>query len=91
MKTLSKVKKEFLRLLIPKKLFSRIYTSKKNENQMDYADEKILGKAVVLKERFREIVSDPINVLIERVPNAGYLDSDKKVILHNGIRVPVGG
>ena len=77
--------------MIPKKIFSRIYASKKNEGHTDCADEKTLGKAVVFKERFREIVSDPINVLIERVPNAGYLDSDKKVILHNGIRVPVGG
>ena len=72
-------------------MFLRIYANEKNERQTDYADEKSLGKAVVFKERFREIVSDPINVLIERVSNAGYIDSDNNVILHNGIRVPIGG
>lgn len=40
--------------------------------------------------RFREIVSDPLNLLIERVPEAGYV-FEGKVVLHNGHRVPVSG
>jgi hypothetical protein len=40
--------------------------------------------------RFREIVSDPINVLIERVPQAGFVE-DNLVCLHNGNRVPYSG
>jgi hypothetical protein len=40
--------------------------------------------------RFREIVSDPLNLLIERVPEAGYVQ-DGFVVLHNGIKVPVSG
>jgi hypothetical protein len=40
--------------------------------------------------RFREIISDPLNVLIERVPHAGLLD-ENEVILHNGNRVAVAG
>lgn len=37
--------------------------------------------------RFREIVSDPLNLLIERVPAAGTVD-DGDVVLHNGLKVP---
>jgi Methyltransferase FkbM domain len=40
--------------------------------------------------RFREVISDPLNLLIERVPQAGYIDGDQ-VFLHNGLRVPVAG
>ena len=40
--------------------------------------------------RFREIISDPLNLLIERVPEAGYVQ-DGFVVLHNGIKVPVSG
>lgn len=40
--------------------------------------------------RYREIVSDPLNLLIRRVPDAG-LVRDGFVILHNGLRVPVRG
>jgi hypothetical protein len=40
--------------------------------------------------RFREVISDPLNLLIERVPMAGFLDGDQ-VYLHNGLRVPVAG
>jgi len=47
------------------------------------ADADLLG-------RFREIVSDPINILIERVPRAGMVE-DGLVWLHNGNRVPVVG
>jgi Methyltransferase FkbM domain len=40
--------------------------------------------------RFREIVSDPINLLIQRDAFAGCIESGM-VILHNGIRVPTAG
>jgi len=40
--------------------------------------------------RFREIVSDPLNVLIARVPMAGVVENGF-VWLHNGNRVPVNG
>jgi hypothetical protein len=40
--------------------------------------------------RFREVVSDPINVLIERVPLAGVVH-DNEVYLLNGNRVPISG
>ena len=40
--------------------------------------------------RFREIVSDPINLLIERVPQAGFIE-DNLVFLHNGNRVHYSG
>jgi hypothetical protein len=40
--------------------------------------------------RFREVISDPLNLLIERVPMAGFLDGNQ-VYLHNGLRVPVAG
>jgi hypothetical protein len=40
--------------------------------------------------RFREIVSDPLNLAIRRVPLAGVVDGGL-VVLHNGLRVPVSG
>lgn len=40
--------------------------------------------------RFREIISDPLNLMIRRVPNAGVV-SDGMVCLHNGIHVPLNG
>jgi hypothetical protein len=40
--------------------------------------------------RFREIVSDPLNLLIDRDPRAGVVE-DGLVWLHNGNRVPVEG
>lgn len=56
-----------------------------------YANPQTLAKASLFIERFREIVSDPLNILIERVPQAGYVDENGNVILHNGNRVPVTG
>ena len=56
-----------------------------------YADATTLGKAERFDERFREVVSDPINLLIARVPEAGYIDTHGKVMLHNGNRVPIRG
>ena len=43
-----------------------------------------------LMGRFREVVSDPLNLAIYRHPRAGFLD-DNFVYLHNGLRVPVCG
>jgi hypothetical protein len=40
--------------------------------------------------RFREVVSDPLNLLIERVPMAGFVVGGQ-VYLHNGLRVPLAG
>jgi len=40
--------------------------------------------------RFREVISDPLNLLIARVPMAGVVEQ-KEVYLHNGNRVPVTG
>jgi len=41
--------------------------------------------------RFREIISDPLNLLIERHSSSGMVDRDGYVYLHNGNRVPVSG
>jgi Methyltransferase FkbM domain len=40
--------------------------------------------------RFREVVADPTNLLIERGPNSGF-SFDNFVILHNGMQVPMDG
>lgn len=40
--------------------------------------------------RFREVISDPLNLLIERVPLAGTV-RDNEVYLLNGNRVPISG
>ena len=50
-----------------------------------------LKKAQSFPDRFREIISDPINIFIERVADAGYVDKNNCVILHNGNRVPIAG
>jgi hypothetical protein len=50
-----------------------------------------LEKAQSFPDRFREIISDPINIFIERVADAGYVDKNNCVILHNGNRVPLAG
>lgn len=42
------------------------------------------------KGRFREIINDPINLLIRRVPNAGYV-LDNHVVMHNGLHMPISG
>jgi hypothetical protein len=48
-----------------------------------YSDAATLAKAEKNIERFREIISDPLNLLIERAPTSGYLVGDS-VVLHNG-------
>src|SRR5262249_59878055 len=40
--------------------------------------------------RFREVISDPLNLLIERVPLAGMGEAND-VYLYNGLRVPAAG
>lgn len=56
-----------------------------------FADPDRLGKATRFVERFREVVSDPVNLLIARVPEAGFVDRSGCVVLHNGHRVPLRG
>jgi hypothetical protein len=56
-----------------------------------YADPNQLAKAASFLDRFREIVSDPVNLLIERVKEAGFVDAEGLVVLHNGNRVPIRG
>lgn len=45
----------------------------------------MIKKASNFQERFREIISDPINIAIEKVPNAGTITGDN-VFLHNGLQ-----
>ncbi|WP_217352536.1 MULTISPECIES: FkbM family methyltransferase [unclassified Ruegeria] len=56
-----------------------------------YADPETLGKGELFDERARDVTSDPLNLLIDRVPQAGYVDTEGNVILHNGNRVAVSG
>jgi hypothetical protein len=63
----------------------------------DVARSSIDAAAVVRKAggsdtlgRFREIVMDPLNLLIQRVPNSGMIDGEA-VILHNGLRAGILG
>lgn len=60
------------------------------QNQ-EYADILLLEKAKNFQERFKDVISDPLNLLIDRVPQAGYLDEHLNVILHNGNKVPSKG
>lgn len=86
--------KYFLKIFLPKAQYAFISRTLSYGNEFyksQFANEKSLGKASNYIERFREIVSDPINLLIDRVPNAGYLDENRNVILHNGTRVPIDG
>lgn len=58
-----------------------MYEVKKSAPKADASD--FLG-------RFREIVSDPLNLAIERHPLAGFVEGEF-VMLHNGNSVPVNG
>jgi len=60
-------------------------------NERTWANSNTLQKASTFIERYREIICDPLNLLIKRVPEAGYIDSCGCVVLHNGNRVPVAG
>jgi hypothetical protein len=77
-----------------KRLITRIFKNRSVDVarlRKGYANPDSLEKASSYIERYREIVSDPLNILIYRVPEAGYVDKDGCVILHNGHRVPVQG
>lgn len=58
---------------------------------MRFADPIELGKAENSKERFREVICDPLNLAIEKVPQAGFVDNNGLVTLHNGNKVPISG
>lgn len=49
------------------------------------------AKAKDFVGRFREVISDPLNLLIERDPLAGVVDESNMVVLANGLRVPFSG
>jgi hypothetical protein len=86
--------KQLLRILLPitaQERLSRAVSYQREIFSDQFADHQSLGKASIFVERFREIVSDPLNLLIERVDNAGYVDENRNVILHNGVRVPIHG
>ncbi|MEZ5934198.1 MAG: FkbM family methyltransferase [Alphaproteobacteria bacterium] len=55
---------------------------------LDLSRQGVPAKGEHLLDRFREIISDPLNLLIERVPMAGVVTSGQ-IMLHNGLRVPV--
>jgi len=57
----------------------------------NYANNITLEKGLSYPDRFREVISDPINIFIERVADAGYVDKNNRLILHNGNRVPLTG
>jgi FkbM family methyltransferase len=48
-------------------------------------------KGINFKKRFIDILSDPNNLLIKRVKNAGKIIDDNYVIMHNGIKVSKNG
>jgi hypothetical protein len=56
-----------------------------------FSEPSELGKAKNFKERFKDVISDPLNLLINRVPEAGYVDANMNVFLHNGLKVPIKG
>lgn len=77
-----------------KQMFRRLARRKSrsdSDKTVEYADPASLGKAEKFVERFREIVSDPLNLLISRIPEAGYVDAEGFVILHNGNRAHFTG
>jgi hypothetical protein len=83
-------------MLNPKKFVKKLSNLagvdlKRIPNKNEIADSATLGKAETFIERYREIISDPLNLLIERVPDAGFFDADGNVILHNGHHIPVRG
>jgi hypothetical protein len=53
-------------------------------------DNKYPAKGRSFEERFRDVISDPLNLLIRRHPLAGTV-TDGLVTLHNGHRVPIDG
>ena len=79
---------------ITKIFFNKLgFEIKRKVPKLTFADYKSLAKAPDHNyfERFKEIISDPLNLLINRVPQSGFLDENNKVFLHNGISVDVNG
>ena len=74
-----------------RKIKNKIRRDSSPKNDEIFADLESLGKANQKIERFREIISDPINLLIEKCPEAGYIDKSNNVILHNCLRTPRDG
>lgn len=76
-----------------KLLIKKLVTHFKNRNytRNNLALYQPNRKATLIIERHREIISDPLNVLIERVPHAGFIDDNRFVTLHNGNKVQIGG
>ena len=89
MNFLNKNFKEITKILLNKLGFE----IKRKVPELTFANYKSLDKANDHNyfERFREIISDPLNLLINRVPQSGFLDEKNKVFLHNGISVDVNG
>mgnify|MGYP001208595651 CR=1 FL=1 len=82
--------KRLIKKLIPKKILKKITLFNEFTNRWKIvADPENLGKAKNNYERFREIISDPLNLLIHRMPNAGYVNAKQEVILHNGNLVSI--
>lgn len=71
--------------------FRKLFITSASTSKVPFANPASLGKAARFDERCREVISDPVNLLINRVPEAGYVDGAGKVILHNGNRVPLRG
>ena len=83
--------KYFFKRIILKLLRFAGYELLPIHKKINFSDPNKLEKATLFTERFREIISDPVNLLIKRTPTAGYVDSENNVILHNGIKVPIRG
>ena len=57
-------------------IINKIFKSKIN----NYSNNILLEKGQSFPDRFREIISDPINIFIQRVADAGYVDKNNCVI-----------
>lgn len=79
--------KTFLKRIILRSLNIQVQDIK-IENPSNFLN---LEKAKNFKERYREIISDPLNNLINKEDKAGFIDNENNVFLHNGIKVPVNG
>ena len=72
-----------------KRLIFRL--ASRNSDSFVFASPETFQKGEILLDRFREVISDPLNTLIERVPESGFVDDDGFVRLHNGNKVSFRG
>ena len=72
----------------PRQIWTKIFGVTNQE--LSLASRPAKAESDDFNGRFRDIVSDPINLLIERHPLAGQV-VDGHVVLHNGIQVPATG